>query len=86
MTPEISRQMQIVTREFHGVPTRVAPVHASAELSALLEMLLGVNDAGTALFRVPVKRRRQGKRGSNSARNYLLRQALWFARQHEVGT
>lgn len=50
-------------------------VHTSEDLIILLDMLLDRQ------LLVNCKRRRQGKRGLNSARNHMLRKALWYARE-----
>jgi hypothetical protein len=75
----LKKQIKATVFEFAKIPISCASVGQSANLSILLDMLLEKN------LLSPVIRRRQGKRGSRSARNYLLRKALWFARQsHRV--
>lgn len=63
-----------VLEEFKGVKTALAVVHNSPSLGVLLDELL---EKGLLS---PAKRRRQGMRGSRSARNFMLRKALWYAR------
>lgn len=71
---QMKSQITLVLKEFANVPTERAEVHKSETLAVLLDLLL---EQGLL---VPAKRRRQGKRGTLSARNYMLRRALWFAR------
>ena len=69
-----SYAMQVCS-EFNGIPIKKCEVHKSEKLDVFLDMLIS-----NGQLTVPVKNRRQGKRGRNSARNFLRREALMFAR------
>lgn len=71
-------QIKEVVKEFRGIAVSKARVHESTALAILLDTLLEQN------LLLPTKRRRQGKRGTRSARNHMLRKALWFARASSV--
>ncbi len=77
ISDSLQRLMQEVVASFNRTPIRLAAVHSSASLDVLLDQLLE-----DGILSVPVKRRRQGKRGKNSARNFHRREALAFARAY----
>ena len=66
---------QEVRKEFASIPVHRAQVHTSQHLQAVCDFLLEHGH-----LQAPIRRRRQGERGKRSARNYLLRQALWYIR------
>jgi hypothetical protein len=72
----MDEQIKQTVAEFRGVPVAKARVHESATLAVLLDTLL---EKGLL---ITDKRRRQGKRGTRSARNHMLRKALWYARAY----
>lgn len=80
MTPlptAIKLLMLSVSQHFEAYRTHEAPVHTFGPLAVLADKLVEMG-----LISAKIKNRRQGARGRRSARNYLLRQALWLAHQH----